>query len=633
MAKIAGDKMPCVAALEDGRALVLLAGDGKTLTYSIGQTMRTAKLEDLKSFGLVTLYTLKALNTASSSQMAGDWPGFYAVAWRFLSGQERQLLGLTALCAALGYFLLLAVPLFTMAVYDRVIPHMAFETLWALAIGVGLALGLDLALRHVRLKLQDASALSLTTYLQGLMLRQLFAAKGGAERDATAMQQGLREIEGLGQLMPNVIVSLAIDLPFFLLLLVFVGTLGGPVMLAPLLGVVLIAIVQALTFRQAARSNSALYKDSQRKYGLVLDAVENLERVKALRATSYLLRRWDKLSVLTARTGHESRHLAGFIAQSNMIIVQAIIVLVLIIGVYQVAASTMTMGALIATILIVGRAVAPVSAAVVSTMRLLHMRGTISHLDQAMAGAVESGNRVDGVMPKPYFQFENVSLHYLGAPRPALEGINLKLKPEEKVAVIGRSGSGKSSLLKLMARLETPTSGLLRLGDYNIEQYLPDTVRTVAAYSGQNPQLFAGDVWHNLTLGLQNVDPQRVEALCRITGVQRFLADHPEGYGLKLGPRGEGLSGGEQQAVALTRTLLSEAPLLLLDEPTAAFDTQGEEEFVAAMQEHLQGKSLLLATHRLPVLKLVDRVILMDKGRILEDGPKDEVIAKLVRRA
>ena len=624
--------MPCAALLPDGRVLILLGWDGQKLQCAEGQRIISLSKERLKTLGKATFFQLKELHGSQMVENGATWQGFYKASWAYLANNERQLLGLMALCAGLSYILMLAVPLFTMAVYDRVIPHLAFETLWALAIGVVVALGVDFMLRNVRHTLQDAAGLSLNSYFQGLIVRQLFGARPDSlETSSQGVQQAVREVEGFSLLVPVALVAVAIDFPFFLVLLGFVATLGGPVMLAPLVAVIGVCLLQALSFKKASKSNSELYKQTQERQGLALEMVEGRERIKALGAAGTFSKRWQRNIGKISRTGHESRHLAAVMGQANMVVTQLVIVAVLIIGTYQVAASKMSMGALIACILIIGRSVGPVTAAVISVMRLFHMSGSFAEVNRLIAATQEPGQAFAKPALKANIHFENVTLSYPHAHRPALNGINLTLSEGERVALIGRSGSGKSSLLKMMARLALQSQGIVRLDGYNIEQYPAHEVQSFATYAGQHPHLFAGTVWYNLTYGLENIDTQKLEEICRITGVHRFLADHPEGWGMQLGPNGEGLSGGERQALALSRSLVNAGPLLLLDEPTAAFDTQGEEEFIAAMPEFLNGRTFVLATHRLPVLKLVNRIVVLDKGRIVEDGPKDAILAKLMR--
>ena len=535
--------------------------------------------------------------------------------------------------SAIGYVLMLALPLFTMAVYDRVIPHMAMETLWALGIGVILALVLDFALRNVRLRLSDAVSLSATNFLQGLLFHKILRTRSQhAPQQPAPVQQGLREIECLAQLMPQAIVSLAIDAPFFLALVMFLAVLGGPIALAPLVGLCGVCLLQLLHFRNAAKSNGALFQTGQKQAGLVGELVEGLDRIKALGAVAHVSKLWDRLTGSHLMQLHENRVTGGLTAQGGVIVTQLVTVMVLIIGVYEVRAGQMSMGALIACILLVGRTVAPMAACVTLIMRLMHMKKTISWLDEIMTAKDESVAGEAKANPCPDYAFENVSFAYEGSERPSLANLTFRINHGERIAIIGRSGSGKSTLLKLLARIEEPSGGLLRLDGFNIVQYEASRVRAMAGYAAQSPVLFEGSLWQNLTFGMQSPDRADVEQICRMTGVARFAADHPEGFGMQVGARGERLSGGERQAVALARTLLSSPDMLLLDEPTAAFDTQGEEEFILGLAAWLGQRSLVIATHRLPVLKLVDRIILLDKGQVVADGSRQDVLEKLSRK-
>ena len=642
--KLKSKTLPAVALTLGGRVIILLSYDGETLSFAENNILKTLPAKGLKEFGAAVIFSIARLEEAPQSAglsrgashvgMGENWPGFFKAAWTNMLANERPLLYQMGAAGVLSYFMMLALPMFTMAVYDRIIPHMAMETLWALGIGVFLALCLDLALRHVRQKLQDAAGLSMAQFLEGTLFRKIMRTRlQSAPEQPVQVQHSLKELESLAGLLPQVTVSVLIDIPVFILLLTFLAYLGGPIMLVPLLGVVAVAGLQAFYFEKSAKANAAVFLAGQKQLGFIHEVIEGLERNKALNATSFLSRQWERLMGDYAMKAHESRHMSALLSQTSLILTQMVILFVLIVGVYQVRDGAMSMGALIASILLVGRAVSPMTMCVSSLMRLMQMQKTIGWIDAMMAAPEESAARQAKVSPRPSFAFENVSLTYEGAHRPALHGLNLAITAGEKIAVIGRTGSGKSSLLRLLARLDEPSGGMIRLDGYNIVQYDPSVVRLMAGYCGQTPTRFDGTIWHNLTFGLSQVNEAAMERACRITGVAGFVASQPEGYGFKVGPRGERLSGGERQAIALARSLAVSPKLLLLDEPTAPFDTQGEQEFIAGLASMLEGRTLIIATHRLPILKLVDRVILLDKGQVVADGSRQEVIAKLTRAA
>ncbi|OYU48930.1 MAG: hypothetical protein CFE31_10920 [Rhizobiales bacterium PAR1] len=549
-----------------------------------------------------------------------------------LRGQGSRIVHL-CVASALINLLGLALPMFSMAVFDRVIPHAAFDTLWALAIGVSLALLLELGLRHARLKLFDAVGLSAAFDLQGrLASRLLFAPPGNLPRAAGAILPGSQELEALAQIAPQLIVSLVVDVPFFVLLMIFIGAIGGPIVLAPIIGVAALVAAHALAHHMAHRSHATQLTEARRQIQVLLDSIGGIERIRATGAGRRFLSVWEQIFDRAGFAAHQNRYWHGLSAQISAVLVQAVIVAAVVIGVFRIDASGMTIGALSACTLLVNRALMPVSMLTGLVFRLIQGLEAIAQVAPLMNTPAEAGGDgqalpASGIRGK--IDLHHVSFHYPGETRLALREISLVIRPGEKIGIIGKAGCGKSSLLKLIARLAEPSDGRIGIDDRDIRQFDPAELRKALSYMPQEAQLLDLTLHDNLTIGLPPVSQEQFDRITRLCGVHDFASNHPSGYSLPVGQGGQRLSGGERQSVSLARALMGNPATLMLDEPTSALDNGLEARVIAELKREIGATGLVVATHRLPVLALVDRIIWMDQGRIVADGPKDQVFAKL----
>jgi ATP-binding cassette, subfamily C, bacterial LapB len=527
----------------------------------------------------------------------------------------------------------MTLPLFSMAVFDRVIPHSAMETLWALALGVTTALLLEFGLRHARLKLFDAVGQTTSHSLQGWAIGKLLHAPVSAlpGRSGAAVQP-LQELDQLAMMAPQLIVCLAVDLPFFVFLMALIGSIGGPIVIAPLIGSLLLVLLHSLAHVMAHRSALAQGGFIRRLQQYAIDSVAAQERIRLTGAAPRVLAGWEQAADDAGFASHQARYWHGLAAQGSAVIVQLVVVATIVTGVFLIEAAAMTIGALSACILLVNRAMMPVSIATGMSFRMtqiLQAAGPMAAiLDmQAEAGGDESQTAAGDVVG--HVGLQNVSFRYPGETRAALNGVSFAMKPGERIGVIGKAGCGKSTLLRLIARLYEPDQGRLQLDHRDIRQFDPAVVRRVIGYMPQDAQLIEGTLDDNLTLGLTHVDRGEFERISVVCGVHAFASRHPSGYSLQVGPGGQRLSGGERQCVSLARALMGKPKLLMLDEPTAALDNMLEAKVIADLKRHLGDTGLIVATHRLQALDLVDRIIWIEEGRIAADGPKAEIFQKL----
>jgi ATP-binding cassette subfamily C protein LapB len=306
--------------------------------------------------------------------------------------------------------------------------------------------------------------------------------------------------------------------------------------------------------------------------------------------------------------------------------------MVLIIGAYEISAGNMTVGGLSTCSLLVGRIIGPIGQLVSVIHRMMQSRAMLKSLAADAKFQSEAAGDDSGAMRTPTrcaLRLKDVSFSYADQGTLQLDGLSCTIQPGERVAIVGRSGSGKSTLLRLIARLAEPNKGAVLLDDFDVRQYAPSDLRKALGYMGQTPGLVDDTLMRNLTFGLDRLDPARFDLMMRLTGVADFAAAHPRGFAMEVGPRGERLSGGERQSVALARVLLADPQALLLDEPTSSMDTMLEARLVKNLGEVIAGRTLIVATHRAPVLQLVDRIIWLDSGRLVADGPKAEVLTRM----
>jgi ATP-binding cassette subfamily C protein LapB len=550
-----------------------------------------------------------------------------------LSGQRLRIVHLF-IASFLINLLGMSLPLFSMAVFDRVIPHAAFETLWALALGVSLALALEMLLRHARMKLMDAVGFASSMSFQGrLMSRLLFARTSDLPKSAGGVVPAAQELDQSAHLAPQLLISLAVDLPFFLLMMLFIGMIGGSVVIVPLIGTMVLILLHAVTHMLARKGFREQVGQSRRQMQHLIDAITGAERVRITNAGETLISSWEATADKAGYAAHLGRHWQGLAAQGGAVIVQAVVVGTVVTGTYRVQDAAMTIGALSATILLVNRAMMPISMLAGLIFRALQLGESLAQAAPLMQAGIERAGDTTGAPVQTTFgqiKMHNVTFAYAGETRASLRDVSLTIRPQERVGIIGKAGCGKSTLLRLIARLHEPTEGRVLLDERDIRHYDPVTLRNAIALMPQEAALLDLSLYENLTIGLEPVAQDQFERVVRLTGVHDFASVHPSGYGLAVGPGGQRLSGGERQAVSLARAMMSRPKLLLLDEPTAAMDNGAEMRFVSELKKQdMASFGLVIATHRLPALALVDRIIWLDQGRVVADGPKDQIFAKL----
>ncbi len=539
--------------------------------------------------------------------------------------------------AALSNSLLVTLPLFITIVYDRVVPHGAFETLTALTIGVVLALLIDIGLRSARVNLQEAIGVRAALRLQALAYRKLVTIPLQAgQRVAKGFFTLLPEIENAALIMPAIISGILADLPFVIIMLGLIYILTGPVVFVPIIGIILIAITVFASNIRASKNAENVHKAKIKVQDQAIETCATLATTKATRSEHLLLNRWIQNTDNSAYLTHKTRQTMAISQQLVLNITQMVIVMTIVAGAIQVNAGAMTLGNLAAATLLVGRVISPVSQLIAQLGQFSAIQISVTNIFSLLAEEEEFGGdeaRQTGKKIKGEIIFNKVSFAYEGAKKQSLDNVSLTIRPKEKIGIIGRNGCGKSTLLKMIVRFYLPKSGNIMIDGVESRQISPFLLRQSIGFMSQDTILMNGTIRENICAGLEEIDEEEFEKIVQISGVANFTKNHPEGYNLNVGARGEHLSGGERQAVGLARAMLRNPDILILDEPTSAMDNSAEDRLINELSNYLQDKTVIIATHRMQLLKLVDRIIWMDSGRIIADGAKDEVLASLVKKA
>ena len=553
--------------------------------------------------------------------------------WGTLRAETRTYAEVAVATVLINLFAL-ASPLFFMNVYDRVVPNQAMTTLWVLSLGIGIVLFFDLVLKILRGYFIDAVGRRADLALSSTLFARVMDLKLDQPRQPVGtLANNLREFESLREFFTSATLASLIDLPFVLLFLATILWIGGFWMVFPVLVAIPIVIIMGLLLQPALRDHiRRSFAATEAKYSTVIETLAAIEHVKHLNAQSQLQRKWESLVDFVARESMTARLLSAFALHFTGWVQAATGIAVLIIGAYQAAEGKLTLGALIACTIIASRALAPLTQLAGLLTRYHTATTALSALNKIMEAPVErepgktfvSRPRLDGRI-----DFRAVTFRYPGQQTDALREATLSIAPGTRVGVVGRMGSGKSTLAKLLIGLHQPQAGNVLVDGIDARQIDPSDLRRNIGYMPQEVLLFAGTVRQNLTMGAPQTDDATMLRAVQLVGLDEHLNRHPQGFDMPVGERGNGLSGGQKQAVALARALLTDPPVLLLDEPTSAMDTGSEEHFKGRLARVLEGRTLIVVTHRESMLTLVDHLIVMDSGRVVAAGPKADVLQAL----
>ncbi|MFG6449684.1 type I secretion system permease/ATPase [Roseateles sp. BYS180W] len=540
------------------------------------------------------------------------------------------------LAALISNVLMLVSGLVTSIIYDKVIPHQALVTLWTLAVAAVLALVFDLFARQLRAHLIDLAGRKADLIISAKLFRQTLGVRMEHKpASAGAYAHYLAQVEIVRDFFTSATMSVLTDLPFVVLFVAMTFMVGGQLGWVLVLAIPLILGLSVLIQGQLRRATHMQLAETADLHGTLVEVLEGLEDVKTSGAEGRFVRRYERASAMAAEAGLRSRHYASWSNNVAMTMQQLINLVMLVWGVYLIQDGLLTAGGLLGAVMFAGRATMPLSGIVGLATRYQAARAAMRSLDQAMNAPNERDTQRAYV---PLQQFSGrIGLNDVGFAYPAaagqqspkvLKGVNLRIQGGERLAILGRIGSGKSTVLRLLAGLYQPTEGMVEVEGIDLRQIDPAEYRASVGFVSQEPRLFQGTLRDNVLMG-RHVDAQRLVEVAQLTGLDRVVAQHPMGWDLPVGEMGGLLSGGQRQLVALARALVDKPQVLLMDEPTSSMDAQSEMAFLRQLKDAASQCTLVVVTHRPAVLELVRRIVVVDSGKLVMDGPRDQVLAAL----
>src|SRR3954454_2979901 len=630
-------KCPAILELEDERAAVLLdtrSDEGLIFAPGVAEPI-WVKLAEIEP-----AYTGRAVVVESDPTREREnerpWDKarrthwFWSEVWKV-----RREFWPVLLAALVVNLLAFAMPLFTMNVYDRVIPNKAISTLWVLALGVLLALTFDFVLRVARARLIDEVARKLDAKLSQKLFEKVMNLPMADRQGSTgALARRVSDYEMVRDFFASTTVVLAVDLTFLFLFLGFITLVGGWLVLVPIAGIAFMLTAGVSLQRQMGRVALDAQADSSLQHSVLIESISGAETLKAARAEGQMLGRWRRYAAMSAATNERMRKLSAVAVNLASISQQTISIGLLVGGFYRFQAGEMTMGAIIAIIMISGRSLQPVGQLAFLITRGKQATATLDSLQNMMNADDERQSAMRSIVPEiriGHIELRDVSFRYPNASRDSLLDLNLKIEPGERIGVIGRVASGKSTLGRVLCGLYPPTEGEMLVDGLDSRQYHPHQLREAFRFVSQDADVFSGSVRDNLMLGAAKADDQQlIDAVVR-SGADIFLSRDAAGFDLPVGERGAFLSGGQRALLVLARALVTPSKLLFLDEPTGSMDTQTELYFIEHLNTALAAdQTLIVATPRHNMLSILTRLIVIDGGKVLADGPRDEVLKHLI---
>ncbi|WP_293995525.1 type I secretion system permease/ATPase [Sphaerotilus sp.] len=634
--KIDAATLPAVLILRGNDACVLLGwtaeGDARVLMPETGQGAVVMARKDLaRRYSGVVLYVRPHFRfDERTPEVRATQQGH----WFWSAVLSQRLVYRDVLWAALLINVFaLAFPIFTMNVYDRVVPNHAIETLWVLAVGLMLVLLADVYMRKLRSHFVDEASARIDVQLSSVLMERVLGMRlEHRPQSVGSFASNLRGFESVRDFIASSTVTALIDLPFALIFLGVMAWISPWMVLPVLLAFVLILGLGYLLQHRLHELSQTTYQASAQRNATLVEALTGIETIKTQAAESVIQSRWERANQFLAQTNVRMRSLSSSASYGTNWLSQVVNLSIVLIGVYLISQRELTMGALIACTTLSSRALAPAGQIVGLMMQYQGARTALESLNKVMANPVEreAGQHfLHRRELKGDIEFRDIKFAYPGRDDPVLDGVSFRIQPGERVALIGRVGSGKTTLQKLMLGLYQPTSGAVLLDGIDLRQLDPADVRRNLGYVSQDVTLFYGSLRENITLGLPYADETAVLAAAETACMTEFVNRHPRGFDMPVGERGELLSGGQRQSVGLARAVLHNAPLLLLDEPTSAMDFSTEAQVTRKVTEFAQGKTVVLVTHRTSMLAMVDRVIVVDQGKVVADGPRDRILEAL----
>ncbi|MCP4342201.1 MAG: type I secretion system permease/ATPase [Desulfobulbaceae bacterium] len=614
-------------SFEEGRAIVIIPTiDDKPMEISID------KLEE-EYLGYV--FFLKKRyegfgqeNLINESKLEGNKNWFFGTLYKFKDIYIRVIIATLFI-----NIFVIAGPLFTMNVYDRVIPHNAIDTLWVLAIGIGLIYSFDLILKFLRTVLLERAAKKSDIILSSMLFQHAMNIKMVERpRSVGAFASNIRDFDGIRSFFASTALTAFIELPFSVIFLLVIYSIHPTLVILPLTVVFILFVITVPMKSSIQKIVDSTHEATGRRNSILVESLANLETIKAFNASSTVQWHWEESTGDIASKSLRSRVRFSSLSTISSFLTQLCSVLVIVVGVYLIKEAELTMGGLIAVNILATRSIAPWTQAASLLTNYQQMKTGLQSLNDLMAKEEE---RPDGkrFIRRPEFkgdvEFKNVDFTYPDEEKKALKNISFKINAGERVGIIGQVGSGKSTLSNILMGFYEAGSGAVFIDNLDIKQIDPVDLRQNYSFVPQEVTLFSGTVRDNITLSSPHATDAEIVKAAGFGVVNALTDRHPLGMDLQVGERGYNISGGQRQSIALARAFITESPIVLLDEPTNAMDYNTEVKVINHLKEATQGKTTIIITHKPSILTIVDRLLVMDDGALVMDGPKDEILAKL----
>lgn len=629
--------LPAVLLLKQGEACVLNSIDiakqeAEIITAESGMVPIIIPVEELKEQFIGRYFLVKKQfryderSPEVLKTRKGHW--FWSTIW-----ESKNIYRDVLIASILINIFAIAAPMFTRLVYDKVVPNLAFETLWVLASGIFVVFLFDLLLKLMRSYFIDVAGKKSDILISSKLFSKVLGIRMEAKPASVgAFAKNLQEFESIREFFTSATIGSLIDLPFALMFLALIWLMAGNLVFVPVTGVVILVIYALLIQGPLRRTIEEGSRLASQKYANLIESLAGLETVKLFSAQSQFQFRWEEAVAHMANWNIKSRRITDSIQNTAGFVQQSTNVGMIIFGVYLIAEGELTMGGLIAATMLSGRAIGPLVQLSLLSTRYNQAKSSMTLIEQVMSmpDEQEEGKRyIHRPIIQGHIALDKVTFHYPDAPMASIRDLTLNITPGEKVAIIGRIGSGKTTLERLIMGLYKPTEGHVRIDDTDMEQLHHVDVRRNIGCVPQDSNLFYGSVRDNITLGRPLVDDRDVMDAANRAGVTAFTQQDPAGLERQVGEGGGLLSGGQRQSVAIARAFLGRPPVLLMDEPTSAMDNRSEMHIKHQLSQLLPSETLILITHKTSMLDIVDRVIVMEKGSIIADGPKAQVLSDL----
>ena len=527
----------------------------------------------------------------------------------------------------------LASPLFTMNVYDRVVPNNAIETLWVFAIGVMIVYVIDTTLKFSRTYLLESAAKKSDIIMSSIIFEKVLDLKmANHPASVGSFASNIKDFDSIRSFLTNATMAAVIDLPFTVIFLAVIAYIGGGIVLVPMITITLILGYAFFIKKPLRASIESTHEASAKKSSILIESLNNIETLKTLGTLNQIQYKWEESTGEIAGKSLKSRLLSASIPTITQLLIQLNTVMIIVYGVYMIQDFELSMGGLIAIVILTGRTLAPMGQVAALMTNYEDTKTSYETLNEIIS---QPSERPDGkkFVERPDFsghiEFVDVTFSYPNTDVPALKNVSFVITPGEHVAIIGRIGSGKSTIQKLLLGLYEPDAGQILIDGIDINQIDPADLRKNMGYVSQDIMLFRGTVKDNITFRASHASDGAMIRAAQISGASDFIKKHPKGYEMPIGERGQGLSGGQRQTIGIARAFLLSAPIMLMDEPSNAMDQITEAKLLNNLQTALKGTTSLLVTQKMNLLKIVDRVLVVNEGKIIIDAPKEEALLKL----